>query len=118
MIRNQLPLAAFHLHQVAEQIYTGVIYFVTGLNMETHNLDKLYRYSRYLAKGLAEIFPRDSDHEKFIFRVLQKAYIESRYGNEFKVKRTDVEELRQRVLKLMDVAAALRRDRLVIVSPG
>jgi uncharacterized protein len=108
-IRRQFPLAAFHLHQAAEQLYTGIIQVITGLRVQTHNLDKLYRYSRHLAEGLEEIFPCDSQQEKHLFKLLQKAYIESRYRMEYKIKQEEVALLHSRILKLVGICEPIKR---------
>jgi uncharacterized protein len=113
-IRRQLPLAAFHLHQAAEQLYTGIIQLITGLRVQTHNLDKLYRYSRHLAEGLADIFPCNNPREKQLFKLLQKAYIESRYGNEYKIKEEDVVVLHKRVLNLLEIAEPMKKINLAV----
>ncbi len=109
-IRKQLPLAAFHLHQATEQLYTGIIRMITGLRVQTHNLDKLYRYSRHLREGLTDVFPRDNQDEKHVFKLLQKAYIESRYRNDFKIRQEEVSLLHDRVRKLSEVCEHIKRS--------
>ncbi|GAC1425253.1 MAG: hypothetical protein NVSMB7_01520 [Chitinophagaceae bacterium] len=107
MARKQYALAAFHLHQAAEQIYSGIIWSVTGLCVHTHNLDKLYRYCRHLLPGIQGIFPRNSSPEKELFQWLQKAYVEGRYKNDFGIKYMIVSQLSERVQKLLDLCKTL-----------
>jgi HEPN domain-containing protein len=78
-MRRQYNLALFNIHQAAEQLYLAVIRVVTGLNVNTHSIDKLYRYSRWFSPQLAALFMRRTDNEKRLFDILQKAYIHSRY---------------------------------------
>lgn len=107
MLRKRYALAAFHLHQAAEQLYSGVICVVTGLRVHTHNLDKLYRYSKYLLTGIHTIFPRDSGPEKELFRWLQKAYVDGRYNHAFSVKHLIISQLSERVKKLLELCKTL-----------
>jgi HEPN domain-containing protein len=102
------PLAAFHLHQAAEQLYTGIIYSITGLRVQTHNLDKLYRYSRYLVQGLAAIFPRDTVREKSLFKLLQSSYIQSRYSINYRITPIECTILNNRIVKLLQLCQAIK----------
>ncbi len=107
-IRKQFALAAFNLHQAAEQLYSGIILLTTGLRVQTHNLDKLYRYSMHLLKGLSDIFPRDSQQEKHLFTLLQKAYIESRYAKEYRIRPQEVDLLLGRVVRMVEVLQTVK----------
>lgn len=107
MLRKRYALAAFHLHQAAEQLYSGIIWLVTGLRVHTHNLDKLYRYSKHLLPGIHTVFPRDSGPEKELFRWLQKAYVDGRYNHAFSVKYLIISQLSDRVKKLLELCKTL-----------
>jgi len=103
IVRRQYEMAAFHLHQAAEQIYSGVIRFSTGLDVRTHNLDKLYRYSRWLLTDLKDIFPRNTEAEKRLFQYLQKAYLGARYDTDYSIKYPEIFKLVERIKKLLTV---------------
>jgi HEPN domain-containing protein len=113
LVRRQFEMAAFHLHQAAEQIYTGIIRFKTGFQVQTHNLDKLYRYSKYLMPGLKDVFPRGVEKESKLFQCLQKAYLGSRYNPDFSIKYEMVSILFERVNKLLILCQSIIRTRLI-----
>ncbi len=113
LVRRQFEMAAFHLHQAAEQIYTGIIRFKTGFQVQTHNLDKLYRYSKYLMPGLKDVFPRGVEKEIKLFQCLQKAYLGSRYNPDFSIKYEMVSVLFERVNKLLILCQSIIRTRLI-----
>jgi HEPN domain-containing protein len=113
ILRKQYGLAAFHLHQAAEQLYSGIIWFITGLRVHTHNLDKLHRYSRHLLPGIHTIFPRDTVPEKELFRWLQKAYVDGRYNSGFTVKYMVVSQLSERVQKLLDLCKTVSFSKII-----
>jgi uncharacterized protein len=113
IVRTQYEMAAFNLHQAAEQIYTGVIRFKTGFQVQSHNLDKLYRYSKYLLPGLKDVFPRGVENENKLFQYLQKAYLGSRYNADYSIKYGMVSLLFERVNKLLILCQSIIRTRLV-----
>jgi HEPN domain-containing protein len=114
IVRKQFNLAAFHLHQAAEQIYAGIIRFTTGLQVQTHNLDKLYRYSKYLLPGLKDLFPRDTEAERKLFQGLQKAYLGARYDAEYSIKYPGVSLLFERIKKLLILCQGMQRSKITI----
>jgi uncharacterized protein len=113
IVRTQNEMAAFNLHQAAEQIYTGIIRFKTGFQVQSHNLDKLYRYSKYLLPGLKDIFPRGVENENKLFQCLQKAYLGSRYNADYSIKHEMVSLLFERVNKLLILCQSIIRTRLI-----
>ncbi len=117
-IRKQFPLAAFHLHQAAEQLYTGIIHIITGLRVQTHNLDKLHRYSKHLLEGLPALFPRDTQQEKHLFKLLQKAYIESRYANDYCIKPEELQLLYKRIIRLLELCKSLKNPASLFAEPA
>jgi HEPN domain-containing protein len=60
IIRKQYTLAAFHLHQCAEQCFTSVVYNKCGYRPATHNLLLLYRYACWFEPSLHELFTHHS----------------------------------------------------------
>ncbi|RXK83431.1 HEPN domain-containing protein [Filimonas effusa] len=80
MGRKEYALAALLLHQSAEQLFTALIFAQTGYRPQSHNLERLYQYARFICPALAVV-----QHEtpEFIPQLLQltKAYLESRYGS-------------------------------------
>jgi HEPN domain-containing protein len=113
IVRKKYELAAFHLHQAAEQLYTGIIRFTTGLSVQTHNLDKLYRYSKYLLPGLKGIFPRDSEPERKLFQSFQKAYLGARYSPEYAIGYAEVIRLGERVKKILVMCQNIQQRKFI-----
>jgi HEPN domain-containing protein len=76
--RNQLPLAAFMLHQAAEHGLRSLLQITTGLKTNTHNLGKLVRYCSMAVHKIPEILGANTN-EAWLFNKLQQAYIHARY---------------------------------------
>lgn len=83
-IRKQHAMAAFMLHQSTEQALRTLLKVGTGYHANTHSLDRLIRYGSLIAYQLSDIFPQRTDNEKRLFSLLQKAYIDTRYKEDYK----------------------------------
>ncbi|WP_018631194.1 HEPN domain-containing protein [Niabella aurantiaca] len=90
-VRKQHKIAAFMLHQSAEQALRALLMAGTGYHANTHSIDRLLRYGSLVAHQLPEIFPRQTERDKRLFNLLQKAYIDTRYKDDYKI--TDEELL-------------------------
>lgn len=104
-IRKQFRLAAFMLHQAAEQALSTLLKIGTGYHCCTHNIERLLRYAAMVSYQIPDIFPRKTETEKRLFSFLQKAYIDSRYREDYSIGVTDLLELTERVRTIQDILA-------------
>ncbi|HEY1022892.1 MAG TPA: HEPN domain-containing protein [Flavisolibacter sp.] len=99
-LRVQYRMAAFMLHQAAEQVLRAMLIIHTGLRIHTHSLDRLIRYCTMFCFELPDVFPRRNQKEKRIFQLLQKAYIDTRYKEAYSIKQAELSMLASQVEKL------------------
>jgi len=102
-IREQNKMAAFMLHQAAEQTLQTLFRIKTGLYIHTHNLDKLIRYCSMVSYKLPAIFPRNNEKNEKLFQLLQQAYIETRYKEDYVIRKDDLLLITERVKRLLEV---------------
>lgn len=114
--RKQLKMAAFMLHQVAERCYVGLIQVMTGYRAGTHNLDKLLRYARSFSAELWQLFPRNNEKEEQLFRQLQKAYIHSRYKDDYSVNEQELLTLKERLANMLKVVKQLCERKIALLG--
>jgi len=107
MIRKQYALAAFHLHQCAEQAFTGIIYNTCGYRPSTHNLLLLYKYACWFEPSLHSLFPATANNEDNLLHLLQRAYKESRYTSEYSIKGKQLEAIKDKIQQLLQQARVL-----------
>jgi HEPN domain-containing protein len=116
-IRKQHTMAAFMLHQSAEQALRTLLKICTGYHANTHSLDRLIRYGSLIAYQLPDIFPQRTDNEKRLFSLLQKAYIDTRYKEDYKINNDDLlylsEKLRHIHAILTDVGKGVFNTRAI-----
>ncbi len=110
---GEWKIVVFLLHQAAEQIYQAILLAFTGYKPTTHNLDKLRRFTNRFSVELALIFPRNSEEEDRLFRVLLAGYVDARYKEDFIVTEVDARSLTERVGMLLDIAARVCGNRLL-----
>jgi HEPN domain-containing protein len=99
-LRNQNKMAAFMLHQSAEQCLRTLLKFITGFHCNTHSIDRLVKYLCMLLPDIYSIFPQRTEQEKRAFTLLQKAYIDTRYKEGYIIHHHDLIFLTERVNKL------------------
>lgn len=102
-IRNQYRLSAFMLHQAAEHCLHGLIKAGTGFHAYTHNLDRLIRYGSLVCYQLPDIFPRKTEQDKRLFSLLQKAYGDARYKEDYAIDLNSLLSLSDKVSCLLDL---------------
>ena len=110
MLRKQTKMAAFMLHQAAEQVLHTLFQLRTGMYVNSHNLDKLLRYCSMLCSNVTEIFPRNTEKEERLFQLLQNAYVGGRYKEEYTVTPTELQKVFERVLALKEVIKNCVKD--------
>jgi HEPN domain-containing protein len=96
-LRKQHPMAAFMLHQSAEQALCALLKAGTGYHAHTHSIDRLLRYAALVCSELPDIFPAHTDQEKRLFSLLQKAYIHARYKEDYTISHDELICLTERV---------------------
>lgn len=102
-LRQQNKMAAFMLHQAAEHALHTIFKKATGLHINTHNIDKLIRYCAMVNYKVPTIFLRDNETDKKLFCLLQKAYIDTRYKEDFAINSGDILALIEKVKVLQEI---------------
>jgi len=109
-IRNQNKLAAFLLHQAAEQCLRALLKVGIGINQTTHNLDRLIRCASMISYRIPEIFPRNTDKEKKLFTILNKAYSDARYDKDYSVQTADLVLIFDRVCRMVEILIEFKKN--------
>lgn len=102
-IRLQFRMAAFMLHQAAEQALRTMLIIRTGLRINSHSIDRLIRCCSMFCFELIDVFPRRSEKEKRHFQLLQKAYIDARYSEDYRIKLEELVVITTKVKTLISI---------------
>ena len=100
---KRYKIAAFHLHQATERFYGAMTLVASGYKPKTHNIGTLGKIaSRYYPEFL-KIFPKKTDEEKRLFKLLKNAYIDARYKKAYSITKEELAYLAKRVEKLRNL---------------
>ena len=103
MVRKEYKMAAFMMHQCAEHALLAILKKGSGLHVNTHNLDKLVRYCSMVNYHIPEIFPRANEQQERLFQLLQKAYIDTRYKNDYHIHASELDTIKTMLVKLIEM---------------
>ncbi|HRQ51293.1 MAG TPA: HEPN domain-containing protein, partial [Agriterribacter sp.] len=117
LVRKQYNLSAFMLHQAAEQSLLALLLAVTGFYVNTHNVERLLRYGSFLADALTTLFQFHREEDKRLIRLLQKAYIDTRYGKDYSIHYSDLLLLTEKVRCIADIVSATGKQMINTLTP-
>lgn len=102
-VRKEYRLSAFMLHQAAEQSLHALLYIHTGLRVNTHSIDKLIRYCSMFCHQLTALFPKNNERNKKLYSLLNKAYIDARYKNDYTITGEELSILADKIKKINEI---------------
>jgi uncharacterized protein len=102
-LRKQNAMAAFMLHQSAEQCLRVLLQITTDYYCNTHSIERLLRITSFLYPVLAQIFPQQTEKDKIRLQLLQKAYIDTRYKEDYNIHQQNLAIITERVVKLKEL---------------
>lgn len=94
---ENLPLAAFHLHQATESYLSALALFHTGYRPRGHNLAELEGQCAKGDPSLHHVLPRTKKEDERLFKLLQAAYVDARYEMNFEISAHDLAAIKTRV---------------------
>lgn len=105
-------MASFLLHQSAENFLRTIPMVFILYGYKSHNLSELMNAVKKHTTEVFEVFPRDTEEEKRLFDLLQRAYIESRYNPDFEITKEDIDALIPKVEQLRSIVERTCRERI------
>ena len=110
--RKDYKQASFYLHQATENFLKSIPLVYVLYGYKEHDLEFLIEKCKPYTLELAKVFPRDTPEEERLFRLLQRAYVEARYNDDFVVTKEDIDALTPKVELLRDITEKVCRDRI------
>ena len=99
--------AMFDLHQATQHTCMALLRVFTGYRSTTHNLSRLLALIENFSFVPSTIFPCSTDQETALFNLLNKAYSDARYKEDYSVPTETANLLKKRVKQLLLVAEKL-----------
>ncbi len=110
---NNPPIIGFMLHQAAELTFRGILQSLNGYDKKTHEIRVLRKMMRRCAPQLTDIFTEESTEERHLLALLDSAYAQSRYDEDFNIPDEDLTVLFRKVTLLQETASKVV-DRLLV----
>lgn len=110
------PLAAFMLQQAAELTYRTLARALYGCEKKTHNFAPLRQLNRRIAPSLNAVFPADTPEEKRLLQLLEDAYTQGRYADNYEISEEDLKILQQRVGLLLSRSGEIFSERMAVIT--
>lgn len=105
--------ASFHLHQAAEHFLKAIPLVHILYGYKEHDIDYLIKKCKPFTMELAKVFPRDTEEEERLFKLLQRAYIEARYNKKnFIVTKADIDALIPKIELLRNITEKVCKERI------
>lgn len=112
MKRDKFVHASFHLHQSAENFLRTIPMVFILYGHKSHDLSELMNAAKKHTTEIFKAFPRDTDEERRLFDLLQRAYIESRYNPDFEITKADIDALLPKIELLRDIVEKVCTERI------
>ena len=110
--RKDYKQASFYLHQATENFLKSIPLVYVLYGYKEHDLEFLIEKCKPYTLELAKVFPRDTPEEERLFKLLQRAYVEARYNDDFAVTKDDTDALTVRVERLRDITEKVCKEKI------
>lgn len=110
--RRDHKIAAFHLHQATERFYSAVLLVFSSYKPRSHDIEELGKLAASQDTAFLSVFPRATDEEDRLFKLLRSAYVEARYDPGYRITRKELEQLGKHVRKLQRLTKRLCEERI------
>jgi HEPN domain-containing protein len=114
--QHHKDLAVFHFQQAIEHCLRGFLLAVTGRNHVSHDLLSLRRQALPFFPQLVQLLPVEKDSALCLLHQVSKAYVQSRYENDFSLPVTDIQQLKKWVENLLPQTKATYGQHVVSLS--
>lgn len=104
--------AAFSLHQATERFYGAIQLVFTAYKPKTHDLTDLGNLAKACDMEFSKAFPMGTLLEQNRFDLLKRAYVESRYSDDYEISKADLEYLGERVQLLRKLTEEICREKI------
>ena len=110
--RGLLNHAAFLLHQATERYFHALLLVFTGYKPRSHDIELLATQAAAQHPLMVEALPNTEPEDQRLFKLLKKAYIDSRYSQSYRITAEELGLLQDRVRVMGERVRAACVERL------
>lgn len=110
--QGNLAQAAFMLHQCMELWYRYAGLILMGKERKSHSIKELQTYLKTLAPALGNLFHTEVEEEQQLLKLLDEAYITTRYANSYHIGLAQINILQDKAKALTGIVTLLFHETL------
>ncbi|MFI1770705.1 HEPN domain-containing protein, partial [Thalassobellus citreus] len=109
---KNLSHAAYMLHQHIELWFRFVALFIMGKERKSHSIKELQTYVKAFASELGKLFNTQIEEEQNLLKLLDDAYITTRYKNNYHINLEQIHKILEKAHKMEALATSLFKNKL------
>lgn len=110
--KNNLSHAAYMLHQCIELWFRHAAFFTMGKERKSHSIRELQTYIKIFAPTLGNLFNTEIEEEQNLLKLLDDAYIATRYENNYHINLEQIHKIKEKANKIESITTLLFKNRL------
>ncbi|MFD0834821.1 HEPN domain-containing protein [Mariniflexile aquimaris] len=110
--KNNLSHAAYMLHQYIELWFRYVALFTMGKERKSHSIKELQTYIKTFIPELGNLFNTEIEEEQHLLKLLDDAYITTRYENNYHINLEQIHKILEKANKIESIATLLFKNKL------
>jgi HEPN domain-containing protein len=111
---GNISQSAFLFHQVMELLFRTVELFMMGKERKCHSIREHQNYIRTFVPELGGLFDVNIEEELFLLKLLDEAYLATRYCDSYPITKGELQKIREKVDGIYDIVAQLFEDRIKV----
>ena len=110
--KENFPQAAFMLHQYIELWFRCAGLFIMGKERKSHSIKELQTYLKAFAPVLGNLFNTEIEEEKNLLKLLDEAYIATRYLDNYHINKGQVQKILEKANGVYAHICGLFKDKM------
>lgn len=110
--KHNLSHAAYMLHQYIELLFRSIALFIMGKERKSHSIKELQTYIKTFTPELGNLFNTEIEEEQFLLRLLDDAYISTRYENNYHINLEQINKIVEKANIIEPIITSLFTEKL------
>ena len=106
------------LHQAVERLYACLLLVETNYSPSTHSIKFLRSLAEQIDPELIAVWPRETKHDRRLFELLKRAYVDARYSEHYAITAEELVWLGERAEILRTLVETRSREKIEQLRAG
>lgn len=110
--KGNLSQSAFMLHQFIELLFRNLGLFMMGRERKCHSIKEQQTYIKEYVPKLGSLFSTEKDEEQILLKLLDEAYITTRYSRNYHINKEQIQYIREKAEIMYELVGKLFEEKL------